>query len=158
MPGKGAIALKPANLTHDEMAALSFGGMMALDFFNRAKIQRGERVLINGASGAVGAAAVQLVRHFGGKVTGVCSTANVELVRSLDAVHVIDYTKEDFTQNCETYDIIVDAVGTAPFSRGKASLQKGSPAVAYRWAASNTRRESAFSRGAGRVGRVQISD
>lgn len=125
MPEKGAIALKPTNLTHDEAAALSFGGMTALDFFNRAKIQRGERVLINGASGAVGTAAVQLARHFGAEVTGVCSTANVELVRSLGAVHVIDYTKEDFTQNSETYDIIIDTVGTAPFSRSKASLKDG---------------------------------
>lgn len=125
VPENGAIALKPANLTHDEAAALSFGGMTALDFFNRAKLQRGERVLINGASGAVGTAAVQLARHFGAEVTGVCSTANVELVRSLGASHVIDYTKEDFTQNGETYDIIVDTVGTAPFSRSKASLKEG---------------------------------
>jgi NADPH:quinone reductase-like Zn-dependent oxidoreductase len=125
VPENGAIALKPANMTYDEAAALSFGGMTALDFFNRAKLQRGERVLINGASGAVGTAAVQLARHFGAEVTGVCSTANVELVRSLGASHVIDYTKEDFTQNGETYDIIVDTVGTAPFSRSKASLKEG---------------------------------
>ena len=125
MPENGAMALKPANLTYDEAAALSFGGMTALDFFNRAKLQRGERVLINGASGAVGTAAVQLAKHFGADVTGVCSTANVELVRSLGASHVIDYTKEDFTQKGETYDIIVDTVGTAPFSRSKASLKEG---------------------------------
>lgn len=125
MPEDGAVALKPANLTFDEAAALSFGGMTALDFFNRAKLQRGERVLINGASGGVGTAAVQLARHFGADVTGVCSTANVELVRSLGASHVIDYTKEDFTQNGETYDVIVDTVGTAPFPRSKASLKEG---------------------------------
>lgn len=125
MPEDGALALKPANLTFDEAAALSFGGMTALDFFNRAKLQRGERVLINGASGGVGTAAVQLARHFGADVTGVCSTANVELVRSLGASHVIDYTKEDFTQNGETYDVIVDTVGTAPFPRSKASLKEG---------------------------------
>lgn len=125
MPENGAMALKPANLTYDEAAALSFGGMTALDFFNRAKLQRGERVLINGASGAVGTAAAQLARHFGADVTGVCSTANVELVRSLGVSHVIDYTKEDFTQNGEAYDIIVDTVGTAPPSRSKASLKEG---------------------------------
>lgn len=82
-------------------------------------------MLVNGASGAVGTAAVQLAKHFGAIVTGVCSTANVELVRSLGASQVIDYTQEDFTQNGETYDVIVDTVGTAPFSRSKASLKEG---------------------------------
>ncbi len=125
MPEDGAMALKPANLTYEEAAALSFGGTTALDFFRRGKLQSGERVLVNGASGGVGTAAVQLAKHFGADVTGVCSTANVELVRSLGASHVIDYTKEDFTQNGETYDVIVDTVGTAPFSRSKASLKEG---------------------------------
>jgi NADPH:quinone reductase-like Zn-dependent oxidoreductase len=124
MPEDGAVALKPANLTFDEAAAISFGGTTALDFLRRGKLQRGERVLINGASGGVGTAAVQLARHFGADVTGVCSTANVALVRSLGASHVIDYTKEDFTQNGETYDVIVDTVGMAPFSRSKASLKE----------------------------------
>jgi NADPH:quinone reductase-like Zn-dependent oxidoreductase len=125
MPEDGAMALKPANLTYDEAAALSFGGTTALDFLRRGKLQSGERVLVNGASGGVGTAAVQLAKHFGADVTGVCSTANVELVRSLGASHVIDYTQEDFTQNGETYDVIVDTVGTAPFSRSKASLKEG---------------------------------
>lgn len=125
MPGDGAVALKPVNLTYDEAAALSFGGTTALDFLRRGKLQSGERVLINGASGGVGTAAVQLAKHFGAIVTGVCSTANMELVRSLGASHVIDYTREDFTQNCESYDVIVDTAGTAPFSRSKASLKKG---------------------------------
>ena len=125
MPEDGAVVLKPVNLTYDEAAALSFGGTTALDFFRRGKLQSGERVLVNGASGGVGTAAVQLAKHFGADVTGVCSTANVELVRSLGASHVIDYTKEDFTQNGETYDVIVDTVGTAPFSRSKASLKEG---------------------------------
>jgi NADPH:quinone reductase-like Zn-dependent oxidoreductase len=125
MPEDGAVALKPVNLTFYEAAALSFGGTTALDFFRRGKLQRGEKVLVNGASGGVGTAAVQLARHFGADVTGVCSTANLELVRSLGAGHVIDYTKEDFTQNGETYDIIVDTVGTAPFSLSKASLKEG---------------------------------
>ena len=125
MPEDGAVALKPPNLTYDEAAALSFGGTTALDFFRRGKLQRGEKLLINGASGGVGTAALQLARHFGADVTGVCSTANVELVKSLGATHVIDYTKEDFTQNGETYDVIVDAAGTAPFSRSKNSLKEG---------------------------------
>jgi NADPH:quinone reductase-like Zn-dependent oxidoreductase len=125
MPEDGAVALKPSNLTYDEAAALSFGGTTALNFFRRGKLQSGESVLVNGASGGVGTAAVQLARHFGADVTGVCSTANGELVRSLGASHVIDYTKEDFTQNGETYDVIVDTVGTAPFSLRKASLKEG---------------------------------
>lgn len=125
MPEDGAVALKPVNLTYDEAAALSFGGTTALDFFRRGKLQSGERVLVNGASGGVGTAAVQLAKHFGADVTGVCSTANMELVRSLGASHVVDYAQEDFTQNGETYDVIVDTVGTAPFSRSNASLKEG---------------------------------
>lgn len=125
MPADGMVSPKPPKLTFEEAAALSFGGTTALDFLRRGKLQRGEKVLINGASGGVGTAAVQLARHFGADVTGVCSTANVELVRSLGASHVIDYTKQDFTQNGETYDVIVDTVGTAPFSRSKDSLKTG---------------------------------
>lgn len=117
MAEDGAVVPKPSSLTFEEAAALSFGGTTALDFLRRAKLQSGERVLVNGASGAVGTAAVQLAKYFGAIVTGVCSTANVELVRSLGATHVIDYTQQDFTRNGETYDVIVDTVGTAPFFR-----------------------------------------
>lgn len=122
MPEDGAVALKPTHLTYEEAAALSFGGTTALHFLRRGDLKRGERVLVNGATGTVGTACVQLAKHFGAEVTGVCSSANVELVRSLGATHVIDYTQEDFTQNGQTYDVIVDNVGTAPFSRSKASL------------------------------------
>lgn len=124
MPETGALAIKPANLTFDEAAALSFGGTTALSFFRRGKLSKGEAVLINGASGGVGTAAVQLARHFGAEVTAVCSAVNFDLVRSLGAAQVIDYTQDDFTRNGRTYDVIVDTVGTAPFSRSQASLRE----------------------------------
>ncbi|MFN0303848.1 MAG: NAD(P)-dependent alcohol dehydrogenase [Burkholderiales bacterium] len=124
MPEDGATALMPAKLSDEEAAALPFGGSTALDFFRRAKLKSGDKVLVNGASGAVGSAAVQLARHFGAEVSAVCGTTNVEWVKKLGATHVIDYTNEDFTANGETYDVIVDTVGTAPFPRSKHSLKE----------------------------------
>jgi len=121
----GPVVKKPSNLSFEEAAALSFGGATGLDFFRRAALKAGERVLVNGASGGVGTAMVQLGKHFGAEVTGVCSGGNAELVRSLGADHVIDYTKDDFTKNGVLYDIIVDTAGTAPYSRSKGSLAKG---------------------------------
>lgn len=125
MSQEGAVALKPANLDHDQAAALSFGGTTALHFFREAKLSAGEKVLINGASGAVGTAAVQLAKHFGAEVTAVCSSANADLVRSLGADHISDYTTEDFTRNGRVYDVIMDTAGTAPFARSSASLRDG---------------------------------
>jgi len=120
------VAPLPGNLTFAEAAALPFGGSTALYFLrDRARIQPGERVLVNGASGAVGSAAVQLARHFGATVTGVCSAANAPLVTSLGAARVIDYATEDFARSGETYDIIVDAVGNCPFDRCRSVLAPG---------------------------------
>ena len=121
----GAVALKPAQLGFGEAAALSFGGCTALDFLRRARLRSGERVLVNGASGSVGTAAVQLARHLGARVTGVCSTGNLDLVRSLGAEQVIDYTRTDFAAQGASYDLIVDTAGTAPFARSKACLAPG---------------------------------
>jgi NADPH:quinone reductase-like Zn-dependent oxidoreductase len=118
----GLVAGKPPNLTFEQAAALAFGGTTALHALRTARLQRGEQVLVNGASGAVGTACVQLARNLGADVTGVCSAANVELVRSLGASHVVDYGREDFTSGGRRYDVIVDTVGTAPFARSKAAL------------------------------------
>jgi NADPH:quinone reductase-like Zn-dependent oxidoreductase len=124
-PETGALAIKPANLTYEEAAAIPYGAGTALYFLRDiAKLQRGQNVLINGASGGVGTYAVQLARYYGAEVTGVCSTTNVALVRSLGADKVIDYTREDFTTSGETYDLIVDTVvGKTSFSRCRGSLK-----------------------------------
>ena len=121
----GAITRKPENMTFDEAVTLVFGGHTALNFLKRTNINAGDEILVNGASGAVGTAAVQLAKHFGAVVTGVCSGGNAELVRSLGADHVIDYTKEDFTKNGKTYDVIVECVGNAQFERVNNSIKSG---------------------------------
>jgi NADPH:quinone reductase-like Zn-dependent oxidoreductase len=116
----------PRNLSYEEAAALTFGGLTSLFYLrDKARIQPGERVLINGASGAVGSAAVQLAKHFGTTVTAVCRAANAQLVKSLGAEHVIDYTRQDFAQTEATYDINLDAVGNCSFARCKPVLAQG---------------------------------
>lgn len=129
MKEAGLLAIKPANLTFSEAAVAVGGGMSALRCLQRGKLQPGQTLLIYGASGAIGTNAVQLARnHFGATVTGVCSTANLELVKSLGAVEVIDYTREDFTQRGVTYDVIFDAVAKFPPARAKQALK---PAGVY---------------------------
>jgi NADPH:quinone reductase-like Zn-dependent oxidoreductase len=123
MPADGKIVRKPENLTFEEAAAIPFGATTAYDFLiNKGKLRAGERVLINGASGSVGSACVQLAKHFGAEVTGICSATNGHLVRSIGADHVIDYNTQDFTKEGPQYDMVVDTVDTAPWDRARHAL------------------------------------
>jgi len=119
------IAHKPAGLSFEEAAAVCDGGLNALWCLRLADLRKGQRILIYGASGAIGTAGVQLAKYFGADVTAVCSTKNLDLVRSLGADTVIDYTQEDFTKNGKRYDVIFDAVGTHSFRRCRGSLTRG---------------------------------
>ncbi|SBO44876.1 NAD(P)-dependent alcohol dehydrogenase [Cyanobium sp. NIES-981] len=125
LPEDGAITAKPANLSFAQAAALSFGGTTALHFLRRAGLRSGERLLVNGAAGAVGTAAVQLAVHAGAEVTAVCGPANAELVRSLGAAQVIDHTRTDFSLLGQSFDVILDAVGNAPLKRCRRCLPPG---------------------------------
>jgi NADPH:quinone reductase-like Zn-dependent oxidoreductase len=123
IPEDGSIATMPANLTFEEAAPSTEGSHYALSFIRKARIQAGQDVLVNGATGAIGSAAVQLVKHLGANVTAVCDTNNVELVRGLGAGRVIDYTAEDFTTDEQTYDVVLDAVGKSSFGRCRRLLK-----------------------------------
>lgn len=124
LPEDGIFSIKPKNINHQEAAVIPFGGTTALYFIKKAKVHEGQKVLILGASGAVGTAAVQIAAHLGAEVTAVCSTANMELVRSLGATRVIDYTKEDFSKSTESYDVIYDTVNMSSYESRLKPLTK----------------------------------
>jgi NADPH:quinone reductase-like Zn-dependent oxidoreductase len=125
-PGEmeGGVAIKPANMTYEEAATVPFGGRDSLHFLRLGNIQSGQKILINGAGGSIGVFAIQLAKHFGAKVTAVDSTRKLDMLRSLGADHVVDYTQEDFTKNGEIYDVIFDVIGKVSFSRSKKSIKQ----------------------------------
>jgi NADPH:quinone reductase-like Zn-dependent oxidoreductase len=125
IPEQGPIAIKPANVSYEEAAAVCDGLMLAMTFIREIDFLEPQRILINGASGSIGSACVQLAKLYGAKITAVCNTKNIDLVRSLGAERVIDYAKDDFTQDNQIYDVVIDAVGKSSFFRCKRLLKRG---------------------------------
>jgi NADPH:quinone reductase-like Zn-dependent oxidoreductase len=138
LPETGVLALKPSNMGYEEAAALSVGGLDAVYFLRRANIRSGDKMLINGAGGTIGTFAIQFAKYFGAEMTAVDSTEKLDMLRSLGADHVIDYTREDFTTGGETYDVIFDVIGKGSFSRSvrllkpKGRFLLGNPRMSHR--------------------------
>lgn len=146
LPETGMLSLKPANMSHEEAAAVPVGGATAVRFLRKGNLQRGQSILIYGASGSVGTFAIQLAHYFGAEVTGVCSTANLELIRALGAEHVIDYTEADFTAGGTRYDLVFDAVGKAGKARSQKVLKPGGSFVSVLSSAKEIRVDLSFLR------------
>jgi NADPH:quinone reductase-like Zn-dependent oxidoreductase len=125
LPEAGGLAIKPVNMTYEQAAAVPVGGLEALYFLKQADIKSGQKVLINGAGGSIGTFAVQLAKVYGAEVTAVDSAGKLDMLRSIGADHVIDYTREDFTKGGQVYDVIYDVVGRSPFSRSMRSIREG---------------------------------
>ena len=125
IPEKGSIATKPANMTYDEAAAVCDGANLAMSHMNKIDFSKVKKILINGASGSIGTAAVQLAKHYEVQITAVCNTRNLDLVKSLGADEVVDYTKDDFTKMDRQYDVVIDAVGKSSFFKCRKILNTG---------------------------------